>query len=97
MILRNIRKEDLVVGNKVVEVQGGNFYHVYRIDRVVNQMVILNSVYILYRNRIYDEMINGSSKDQLIVSLDSYNDDVIGLVNRDVNVNIELLLEEGGN
>ena len=93
MILRSLRKEDLVVGNKVVEIQGG-FYHVYRISRIVNKMVTLDSVYILFRNRKYDEMINGSSKGQLIVSLDTYSDDVIGLLNRDLNVNIELLLEE---
>ncbi len=95
MILRNIRKEDLVVGNKVVEIQGGNFYHVYRINKVNSNSVILDSVYVIYRNRTYDENINGSNKGQFIVYVDSYNDDVIGLINRDLNVNIELLLEEG--
>lgn len=96
MILRSLRKEDLVVGNNVVEIEGG-FYHVYRISRVVNKMVTLDSVYVIYRNRKYDEMINGSSKGQLMVSLDTYSDDVIGLLNKDLNVNIELLLEEGDN
>ena len=97
MILRSLRKEDLVVGNKVVEIEGG-FYHVYRIEKVVNQMVILNSVYIIYRNRKYDEMINGSSKGQIITSLSFDDDNIVGLVNRDLNVNIELLLlEEEGN
>ena len=93
MELRSLKKEDLVVGTKVVEIEGG-FYHVYRISRVANKMVTLDSVYILYRNRKYDEMINGSSKGQIMVSLDTYSDDVIGLINRDLNVNIELLLEE---
>ena len=96
MILRSLRKEDLVVGNKVVEIQGG-FYHVYRISRVVNKMVTLDSVYVIYRNRTYDENINGSYKGQLNVFIDSYSDDVIGLLNRDLNVNIELLVEERGN
>ena len=48
MILRSLRKEDLVVGNKVVEIQGG-FYHVYRISRIVNKMITLDSVYVIYR------------------------------------------------
>ena len=47
--------------------------------------------------KTYDENINGSDKGQLIVYVDSYNDDVVGLVNKECNVNIELLLEERGN
>ena len=34
---------------------------------------------------------------RVVTSIDKYTDTEIGLVNRDLNVNIELLLEEGGN
>ena len=96
MILRNIRKEDLVVGNKVVEIQSGNFYHVYRIEKVTNHGVVVDSTYVIYRGRNHSEEINGINE-KLILNIDSYSDDQIGLYNRDLNVYIELLLEEEGN
>ena len=95
MKLKSLQRTDLVPGNDVVEIDG-SFYRVYKIETVTKNIVILKSTYIIFRGRKYQEEIDGTIY-RVVASIDRHNDTEIGLVNRDLNVNIELLLEEGGN
>ena len=95
MNLKSLQRTDLVAGNNVVEIDG-SFYRVYKIETVTKNIVILKSTYIIFRGRKYQEEIDGTIY-RVVTSIDKHTDTEIGLVNRDLNVNIELLLEEGGN
>lgn len=95
MKLKSLQRTDLIPGNNVVEIDG-SFYRVYKIETVTKNVVILTSTYIIFRGRKYQEEIDGTIY-RVVTSIDKYTDTEIGLVNRDLNVNIELLLEERGN
>ena len=92
MKLKSLQRTDLVPGNDVVEIDG-SFYRVYKIETVSTNVVILKSTYIIFRGRKYQEEIDGTIY-RVVASIDHHTDTEIGLVNRDLNVNIELLLEE---
>lgn len=92
MKLKSLQRTDLIPGNDVVEIDG-SFYRVYKIETVSTNVVILKSTYIIFRGRKYQEEIDGTIY-RVVVSIDRYTDTEISLVNRDLNVNIELLLEE---
>ena len=93
MRLKSLQRTDLLPGNDVVEIDG-SFYRVYKIETVSTNVVILKSTYIIFRGRKYQEEIDGTIY-RVVASIDRHTDTEIALINRDLNDNIELLLEEG--